>query len=100
MMSEPDRTPPAEPMIVNDATCLACGCLCDDIVLTVAGGRIVEARNACEVGRAWFLEPRDQERNPPATREGRPVEPGEAVARAAEVLAGARCPIVLGGAMS
>ncbi len=36
------------------STCLGCGCACDDIEVVVREGRIVEARNACELGRAWF----------------------------------------------
>jgi len=36
------------------ATCLGCGCACDDIQLHVEGNRIVEARNACALGANWF----------------------------------------------
>jgi formylmethanofuran dehydrogenase subunit B len=82
--------------IVEDATCVACGCLCDDIELTVSEGRIVEARNACPIGRAWFLADRGLGTRPPATIEGRPADPEEALDRAAGILAGARAPVVLG----
>ena len=41
-------------MILSDVTCLGCGCACDDIRITVDGGRIVEAARACELGAAWF----------------------------------------------
>jgi formylmethanofuran dehydrogenase subunit B len=40
--------------IVEHATCLGCGCACDDIDVVVAGERIVEARRACPLGVAWF----------------------------------------------
>ena len=40
--------------ITDDVTCLGCGCTCDDIVAAVRDGRIVEARNACELGLRWF----------------------------------------------
>lgn len=36
------------------ATCLGCGCLCDDIEPTVDGGRIVRLKNACRLGERWF----------------------------------------------
>lgn len=36
------------------ATCLGCGCVCDDIEVTVERGRITEARHACQLGTAWF----------------------------------------------
>jgi len=39
---------------VEHATCLGCGCTCDDITVVARSGRIVEARNACSLGVAWF----------------------------------------------
>jgi formylmethanofuran dehydrogenase subunit B len=36
------------------ATCLGCGCTCDDIEAVVRDGRIVETRLACPLGAAWF----------------------------------------------
>src|SRR5688572_10373310 len=36
------------------ATCLGCGCACDDIQLRVEADRIREARNACSLGQEWF----------------------------------------------
>jgi formylmethanofuran dehydrogenase subunit B len=35
-------------------TCLGCGCVCDDIVVTVQDERIVSAEHACPLGMAWF----------------------------------------------
>ncbi len=100
-------SPPSEPtptgsgdatprLVVRDATCIACGCLCDDIVLTAEGGRVVEARNACEIGRRWFLADHSQAGFPVATIEGRAAGAEEAIGRAAEVLGRARSPVVLG----
>ncbi len=40
--------------VIEHATCLGCGCACDDITPVVRQNRIVEARNACALGRAWF----------------------------------------------
>lgn len=83
---------------VADATCTACGCLCDDITLVVNidANRIIEARRACPIGRAWFLADRDRQGRPSATVDGRAVESGEGIARAAEILGAARAPIILG----
>ncbi len=36
--------------IVEDATCTFCGCVCDDINLTVEGDQITKAQNACVLG--------------------------------------------------
>ena len=80
---------------VRSAVCTRCGCACDDIDLTVAGGRIVEARNACELGRPWFLRPLEEEA-PPALVEGRAATFEEGAAAAAGLLAAARRPLVWG----
>ena len=40
--------------VVEDVTCLGCGCACDDIQVTVRGDRIVDAGRACALGAAWF----------------------------------------------
>ncbi|MBT8124629.1 MAG: hypothetical protein KJO81_07380, partial [Gammaproteobacteria bacterium] len=44
--------------IVKDATCTFCGCVCDDMELTVDldEHRITKAKRACVLGRAWFYE--------------------------------------------
>ena len=50
-------TPPrasAGEHLTESATCLGCGCTCDDITVVAQGDRIVEARNACTLGTAWF----------------------------------------------
>lgn len=41
--------------VVSNATCTFCGCVCDDIELTVEGNHITKAKNACVLGKAWFL---------------------------------------------
>lgn len=82
--------------VVEDVTCTACGCLCDDLTLVVADGRIVEARKACEPGRRWFLDDRPNEGLPVAAIEGSDADRDKAIARAAEILGRARAPIVLG----
>ena len=42
------------PSQIGHVTCLGCGCACDDIVLTIAAGRITAAERACPLGVAWF----------------------------------------------
>ena len=81
--------------IVENATCTFCGCVCDDMVLTVENNRITKAKNACVLGKAWFLNHHIEDR-PVATIEGRPVGLEEAAGRAAEILSNARYPIVYG----
>lgn len=81
--------------IVEDATCLCCACLCDDIGLVLEGDRIVEARRACDSGRAWYKWAQADIAVGPMIA-GESASFDRTVDRAAEVLAGARAPVVLG----
>lgn len=81
--------------MIRDFTCLRCGCLCDDLVLTVSEDRIVGVENACPLGRQWLL---DQGPSPGVAcrinGQGASVEQG--LERAAAILGGARRPLVYG----
>ncbi len=91
-----EATASTGPEVVADATCLACGCLCDDIRVVVEDGRIVEAANACAIGSPWFLAPRPGASSPPSTVGGRPAEFSEAIDRAVEILRGSKAPVIWG----
>ena len=43
---------------VESATCTFCGCVCDDMDLTIDMDekKITKAKNACILGKAWFFE--------------------------------------------
>lgn len=79
------------PSIVENATCLGCGCACDDIAVVVRDGRIAEARNACALGVRWFGDGRLPSRSRVA---GRDVPPDDALAAAARLLSDATRPLV------
>src|SRR5207237_8425205 len=81
--------------IVENATCTFCGCVCDDMDLTVEDHKITKAKNACVLGKAWFLNHHIEER-PVALIAGKPATLDEAIERAAQILANARYPIVYG----
>jgi formylmethanofuran dehydrogenase subunit B len=79
------------------AACLACGCLCDDLSLVVDSGRVVEAHNACEKGRAHLHADRSARAlRPEAVIDGRAASVSEGLDRAAELLARASSPMVMG----
>jgi formylmethanofuran dehydrogenase subunit B len=82
--------------VVEHATCTFCGCVCDDIDLTVEGNRITKAKNACILGKAWFLEHQWDDARPEAMVAGQPVTTAVAIEEAARLLAAARYPIVYG----
>ena len=83
--------------LVKNATCTFCGCLCDDIELTVDmdENRITKAKRACTLGRAWFAEHVIEDR-PAAMIDGKEVSFDEAVEEAAQVLTKAKFPIIYG----
>lgn len=83
--------------IVKHATCTFCGCVCDDMELTVDmdAHKITKAKNACVLGRAWFAEHVIEDR-PAAMIDGKEVSIEEAVEEAAQTLVKARFPITYG----
>jgi len=84
---------------VTSVTCPVCGCLCDDIEVTVRDNRVVDVKNACAVSEAKFLSYYRHRRTSPLIRKkGRLAEASldEAIQRSAEILAGASYPILYG----
>ncbi len=96
-VAEPTSETSDEPVlkVVEDATCTFCGCVCDDIDLTVENDRITKAKSACVLGKAWFFNHHVEDR-PEATIDGEPVTYEAAVERAAEILTSARYPVTYG----
>ena len=77
--------------VVEHVTCLGCGCACDDIAPVVRQNRIVEARNACPLGRAWFG---DGTVSQEVRVGGHTVSLEAALTQAATILTQARRPLV------
>jgi formylmethanofuran dehydrogenase subunit B len=89
------HTDSATRTVYEDVACTICGCVCDDLRMTVADGRIVEALGACHLSEDWFLS--QHERRPSAVQvSGEDASFEAAVARGAEILAGARWPLIYG----
>jgi formylmethanofuran dehydrogenase subunit B len=84
-----------ERYVVEHATCTFCGCVCDDMILTVEDHRITQAKNACVLGKAWFAEHTIEER-PFALIDGREATTEEGVEAAAQILAASRFPVIYG----
>ncbi len=83
--------------VIEDATCTFCGCVCDDIDLTVdlSTNHITKAKSACVLGKAWFFNHHISER-PDATIDGQPATYEEAIERAADILLSADYPVTYG----
>ncbi|MCH2114200.1 MAG: formylmethanofuran dehydrogenase subunit B [Pirellulales bacterium] len=81
--------------IVKDATCTFCGCVCDDIDLTVENNHITKAQRACVLGKAWFLN-HEIEDKPSCLVDGQPATLEEGYDRAAKILVAGKYPIIYG----
>ncbi len=80
---------------IDNVACTVCGCVCDDLRITVEDGRIVRAEGACHLAEPWFLA--QGGRQPPVAEiEGRPVALEAALDRAADILRASRSPLVYG----
>ncbi|MCW4016390.1 MAG: formylmethanofuran dehydrogenase subunit B [Candidatus Bathyarchaeota archaeon] len=86
--------------IVKSVTCPVCGCLCDDIELTIADGKVTQVKNGCAMCESKFLNYISEHRTktPLVRKDGKlvPVSYEEAIHKSAEILANANYPILYG----
>lgn len=81
---------------LGPVTCAGCGLLCDDVIVQVSG-EDVALRPECRLGAEWFAERLSGSAGgPPATIDGAPADVESALVRAAELLRGARRPLLHG----
>lgn len=83
-------------MQVDHAVCAFCGCDCDDISVTVEGDRITKARNACVLGKSWFLNHGKPSNLPVARINGKPASLDQGIEAAARHLGKASYPLIYG----
>lgn len=86
--------------VVKAVTCPVCGCLCDDIELTVENGKILKVKNGCAMCEAKFLGYCCEHRvlHPMIRKNGELVKVSvdEAIEKAAHILAEANYPVLYG----
>ncbi len=83
----------------RNVVCVFCGCLCDDLEVTVEDGEIKEVKAACSLGGSKFLTRTENRLLEPYIRENREkrrVSLEEAVKRTAEILVNSNCPVLYG----
>jgi formylmethanofuran dehydrogenase subunit B len=78
----------------SDLPCPFCACLCDDLRLSVAAGRVIEVDGACSLARAQILAAGTA--RPEARIAGEDASRAEAIREAARLLATARAPLIFG----
>ncbi len=80
--------------VIKDAVCSLCGCLCDDITVTVEDNKIMGVRNACILGHSKTVgvQTHDRIKTPMIRKDGELVEVAyeEAIDAAARILANSR----------
>jgi formylmethanofuran dehydrogenase subunit B len=95
---KPKTDPHAElnlEQVFEDVACTVCGCVCDDLRVTVRGDRIIKAEGACSLAEPWLLG-QGKSSPPVAEIEGRAVSLDAALARGAEILRQAKAPLIYG----
>ncbi len=79
----------------ENVACTVCGCVCDDLRVTVENQQVVQLQNACPLAEPWFQR-LEQLRPTVAEIDGREVPLERALDRAAEILQKSRSPVIYG----
>jgi formylmethanofuran dehydrogenase subunit B len=82
-------------MQLTDIVCPFCGCLCDDLEVTITDGHIESVKNACTISRSKFMNHHENRITSPTVK-GKEETLETTVKRAVEILAGARRPLIYG----
>ena len=81
--------------VMEDVVCPFCGCLCDDLEVTVEENRVVKTRYACAISNSKYLNHDENKILTPLVK-GKPVSLKEAVNASASILCSSRRPLVYG----
>jgi len=81
--------------VYTDVVCPFCGCLCDDLEVTVEGNEITGTKGTCAISRAKFMSHSENKVEAP-TVAGKKASLKKAVEAAAKILAEAKRPLVYG----
>jgi formylmethanofuran dehydrogenase subunit B len=81
--------------VYTDVVCPFCGCLCDDLEITVEGNEVTGTKGTCAISRSKFMSHAENKIEAP-TVDGKKATTKKAVEAAAKVLAEAKRPLVYG----
>lgn len=84
-----------ELQVITDVACTVCGCVCDDLEISVRGGKIDSLRGACSLAEPWFKSQSTATR-PSAELSGKATDYPKAITSAAEILQKAKAPLIYG----
>lgn len=85
----------AHPEVIHDVACTMCGCVCDDLKLTVADGRITAVAPGCALAEPWLLA-QESATESAARIDGKTVSLQQAIEQAADLLNSSVSPLVYG----
>ena len=97
-MTNPQSSPSVpEASIIRDVACTVCGCVCDDLRLTIQDNRIVELQPGCPLAERWIIGQDGADQLPTVTRvDGQPCSMDIAIHRAVEILNQSQAPLIYG----
>ncbi|MEZ6118553.1 MAG: formylmethanofuran dehydrogenase subunit B [Pirellulaceae bacterium] len=82
---------------VSDVACTVCGCVCDDLQLTIRNNSICGVQNGCSLSEPWFADSFTLAAGAEAVHvDGQAVDFTTGVQRAAELLRASQLPLVYG----
>lgn len=84
------------PQTFSDVACTVCGCVCDDLLLTVSDNRISLVAGACTLAEPWFASLSEPSARPSASVAGQPTTVTHAIEGAADILRQSRAPLIWG----
>lgn len=85
--------------VYRDVACTACGCVCDDLQITVEQNRITRFEPPCPLAERWFQQANQTSSNV-AWIDEQPCELATALDRAADILRASQMPLIYGLASS
>lgn len=89
-----ERTIPQR--IVEDVACTFCGCVCDDIRVTVRQNEVIGVERACALGRAYLMRPQRGEGMTTPRVNGKEVSLECALDDASSILSRSKYPLIFG----
>lgn len=80
---------------VTDVACPVCGCVCDDLELTVNDSQVLSVKRACHLAEPWFLGQNSPPKSPVQVA-GQPVSLEAGLQSAASILRDSKAPLIYG----
>ena len=91
-----DSTRPSAPCVHSDVACTLCGCVCDDMKITVSNDRVSATAPSCALADPWFAQQSSCADTAVAHVAGQSTDLPTAVAAAVALLRKSRAPLIYG----